>query len=296
MLKSHFWYSKGQRIGVLVLVIFILVLQGIYLFFNFSSDGNKEDNSKEIIAFQRQIDSLKIVELENRKPKIYPFNPNYITDFKGYQLGMSVKEIDRLHNFRKQNKWINSVADFKQVTKISDSLLNVISPYFKFPDWVVKRNQQKKKSNLPLEPYKKESYSTKQPSTFDINQATAEDFRTISGIGEKRSQRIINYRKRLQGFSFNSQLYEVWNIDKEIIERVLKKFKVVKQPVIQRVNINTASFKEVLKNPYIDYKLCKKIFDYRDEVAEFQDISELKNINNFPFDKYDRIILYLEAK
>ena len=60
--------------------------------------------------------------------------------------------------------------------------------------------------------------------------------------------------------------------------------------------MNTATFKQVLKNPYIDYELCKKIFDYREEVAELQQISELRNIKDFPLDKYERIVLYLEAK
>ena len=41
---------------------------------------------------------------------------------------------------------------------------------------------------------------------------------------------------------------------------------------VKKLQVN---FKEVLKNPYIDYDLCVKIFDYRDEVAELQDISEL---------------------
>ncbi len=52
----------------------------------------------------------------------------------------------------------------------------------------------------------------------------------------------------------------------------------------------------MLKNPYIDYNLCKMIFEYRDEVAELQNISELKNIKDFPLEKYDRIVLYLNAK
>ena len=56
------------------------------------------------------------------------------------------------------------------------------------------------------------------------------------------------------------------------------------------------NFKDLLKNPYIDYSLCKKIFEYRDEVAELQNISELKNISGFPLDKYDRIVLYLVAE
>ncbi len=91
---------------------------------------------KELDKFQKEIDSLKMVEIENSKPKIYPFNPNYITDYKGYTLGMSVEEIDRLLEFRKQDKWINSAEQFQQVTQVSDSLLNAISPYFKFPEWV----------------------------------------------------------------------------------------------------------------------------------------------------------------
>jgi hypothetical protein len=63
------------------------------------------------------------------KPKIYPFNPNFITDFKGYKLGMSVTEIDRLLAFRKTNRYVNSAAEFQQVTQVSDSLLAQIAPF-----------------------------------------------------------------------------------------------------------------------------------------------------------------------
>ncbi len=78
--------------------------------------------------------------------------------------------------------------------------------------------------------------------------------------------------------------------------KVLDVFKVIEKPIVKKVNINTIEFKELLKNPYIDYELCKKIFNYRDEVAELQNISELKNIKGFPVDKYDRIVLYLLAE
>ena len=55
-------------------------------------------------------------------------------------------------------------------------------------------------------------------------------------------------------------------------------------------------FKEVLSIVYIDYELTKKIFEYRDEVAELQSLEELKQIDGFPLEKFDRIALYLEAK
>ena len=282
------------------MVIIIVILQILIFADVFSTDEKVNTTAPELLAFQKQIDSLKVVEIENRKPKIYPFNPNYITDFKGEQLGMSLEEIDRLLTFRKTNKFINSKQEFQQVTKISDSLLNKISPFFKFPDWVVKRNQQKNKttSQNPNQFYLNKSYSKKEVklSTTDINKATAEDLRTINGIGPAFSERIIKYRTRLQGFTFKSQLYEVWGLEKEVADKVLALFKIQEKPIITKININTVEFKQLLKNPYIDYELCKKIFNYRDEVAELQNISELKNIKGFPLDKYDRIVLYLLAE
>ncbi|CAM1369653.1 DNA uptake protein ComE [Tenacibaculum litoreum] len=295
--KPHFWYNKRQRNGVFFLLLVIVVLQLIYVYVDFSSGKVEGINKKELVAFQNTIDSLGRIELGKRKPKLYSFNPNYITDFKGYQLGMSVEEIDRLHNYRKQNKWINSAKDFKQVTKISDSLLNRIAPYFKFPDWVVKKQNQKKESKRELGLIEKHTYNKEYKiSTNDINKATQQDFETISGVGEVLSSRIIKYRKKLQGYSFSKQLYEVWGLNKVVADKVMQTFSVVKKPTIKKVNVNTAKFKEVLKNPYVNYELCKKIFEYRDEVAELQDISELRNIKDFPLNKYDRIILYLEAK
>ena len=133
-------------------------------------------------------------------------------------------------------------------------------------------------------------------TSTDINTAVKDDLKTINGIGEVLSERIIKYRSKLQGFSTPNQLYEVWGLDAEVVVKVLLVFKVVKLPNIQKINVNTVSFKELLKNPYIDYELCKKIFNYKDEVAELQDISELKNIIGFPLDLYDRIVLYLVAE
>lgn len=295
--KSHFWYNKNQRNGIFVLGIIILMLQ-VLIFTNvFSQDKVIETYSPEILAFQQQIDSLRLIQIKNRKPKIYPFNPNYITDYKGEQLGMSLEEIDRLLIFRKSNRFINSKKEFQNITKVSDSLLNTIAPYFKFPDWVTKRNQQKNTGrNTTYSKTDKSRFPKYKISTTNINKATAEDFKTINGIGSAFSERIIKYRSKLKGFSFDDQLYEIWGLEKEVADRVLSVFKIETKPVIKKENVNTLEFKELLKNPYIDYKLCKMIFEYRDEVAELQDIAELKNIKDFPLELYGRIVLYLLAE
>ncbi len=280
------------------MLLLIIVLQVIYVFVDFSSKKMIDLDSPELVEFQNKIDSLKKEALEKRKPKKYTFNPNYITDFKGYQLGMTIQEIDRLHAYRKLNKFVNSIKEFQKITKVSDTLLSKMSPLFKFPDWVNKRNKLKKQSNSRVVANKVSDVveNSYKPLTANINEANQQDFEAVSGVGEVISERIVKYRRKLQGFSYESQVYEVWGVEKITVKRILKTFKVYKKPKIKKVNINTITFKELLKNPYIDYDLCKDILEYRDEIAEFQDILELKNIDSFPIKKYDRIVLYLKAE
>ncbi|NNC70521.1 MAG: hypothetical protein HKN90_06850 [Flavobacteriaceae bacterium] len=288
--KSHFWYNQRQRNGIFVLAAIIILLQFIFFFVDFDSKETIQLNTSEMQGFEREIDSLNKIAIEQKKPRIYPFNPSFITDFKGYQLGMSVEEIDRLLEHRSNGKYINSIQEFQQVTKVSDSLLNIISPYFKFPDWIGKRQSSYTvKNNRSI---KSENILT----VSDINSATAEELKSIHGIGDKLSERIIKYRNRLGGFLVNDQLYEVYHLDPVVADKILNRFQILTRPKISKININEASFKEVLSIVYVDYSLTKKIFEYRDEVAEIQSLEELKQIEDFPIEKFDRIALYLHAK
>jgi len=286
--KSHFWYNKRQRNGIFFLLLIIGILQISFFFLDFSSNKPAQFSQNEIDEFKKEQDSLLNVAIKESKPKIFPFNPNYINDFKGYQLGMNVDEIDRLISFRNSGKFINSIKEFKVVTDVSDSLLNSISPFFKFPDWVTNKNNT---TNVSFKQPKKEVIEVK-----DLNLVTSSDLIKIKGIGEKTAERILSYRDKLQGFTFSDQLYEVYYLDKEIADKALEYFKVLSKPTIKKININTASFKEVLSIVYIDYELTKKIFNYRDEVAEIQSLEELKKIDGFPIEKFNRITLYLVAE
>src|SRR6187551_2489774 len=135
MLHSFLNFSKSQRIGILLFFSIIVLVQSVYFFKDFASFDKVDKEQSAWMANQSVIDSLKF-KYANYKPTIYPFNPNFISDYKGYKLGMSVEEIDRLLAFRKQNKFVNSAKEFQNVTKVSDSLLNTIAPFFKVPDWV----------------------------------------------------------------------------------------------------------------------------------------------------------------
>jgi DNA uptake protein ComE-like DNA-binding protein len=288
ILKSRFGYDRRQRNGILFLLLIIIGLQLLFFYSDFPVDNSIDVSESRIVAFQKEMDSLRTIELERKKYKRNPFNPNFITDYKGYLLGMSTVEIDKLHAFRKKNDYINSTKQFQEVTGIGDSVLLTISPYFKFPEWVTSKNKETTNDSVDI----RNGILHK----GDINLIDFADLIAIEGVGVNLANRILNYRARIQGFSMNDQLYEVWYLEEDVAERILQSFEVMKHPDIQKLNINKATFKQVLSIVYIDYELTRKIFNYRDEVAEIQDIEELKKIDGFPLDKFNRIALYLVAE
>ena len=142
-LKSHFRFNKQERSGIFFFLLMVIVLQGVYYYVK-ANPSQKETSFVLNTREQHRIDSLRIYQAK-ASIKIYPFNPNYITDYKGYTLGLSTSELDRLFAYRTQGRFVNSVEEFQTVTQISDSLLNEISSYFEFPDWVGKNQSSKKK-------------------------------------------------------------------------------------------------------------------------------------------------------
>ena len=283
-LKSHFRFDKQERNGIFFLLLLMVVLQAIYFLLK-TQNTDKISSLTWDSEIQKQVDSLKQLALIEKVPKIYPFNPNYITDYKGYTLGMSPKEIDRLLEFRKTGKFVNSASEFQQVTQISDSVLATFSPYFKFPDWV----QSKKRSTTNINP-KKETHSKQ---VVDLNLATQEELRRIYGIGEKLSARILKFRDRLGGFLVNEQLYDVYGLDSQTVEKVLEKFQVVNPPEIEKIKINTATVSEIAQLVYINRSLAQKIVRHREEKGLFNSLEELSVMFNDSKEKIDRIGLYL---
>ena len=285
--KSHFTFSKEQRNGIFLLLSLIVILQCVYFFVDFSAD-NIPVNNEELSKFTKELDSLRLVKLEEAKPKRYPFNPNYITDFKGSTLGMSNEEIDRLLVFRKQNQWVNSAKQFQEVTKISDSLLTSISPFFKFPEWVT---NPKPKNNTAF------SYSSK-PKTFaqkqDLNQVTAIELQKVNGIGKVFSDRIIKYRNKFKGgFIADVQLLDVYGLTPEVIEKITNQFTVKTPNTIQKINVNSATIDELVTVPHIDYDLAHQIIEQRQLREGFVSSIELTKVKDFPINKIKIIELYL---
>jgi len=284
-------FTKQQRSGIFLLLLLIVIFQCVYFFIDFSSE-ELDLNTSQIAKFQAEVEVLRLAKLEDSKPKIYPFNPNYITDYKGYTLGMSSEEINSLHSFRSTNKWVNSAKEFQKVTKVSDSLLAEISPYFKFPDWVTNPKPKATYSNSFSNNSKPKTFAQKQ----DLNTASAAQLKRVYGIGEKLSERIVNYRTKSGGFIADVQLQEVYGLSPEVIERVRNEFTVKSAKPISKVNINTATLEQLVSIKYIDYEIAHAIIEQRTLREGFKSFDELTKVKDFPVKRSEIIKLYLTFK
>lgn len=285
-LKSYFIFSKSHRVGIVILLLLIVIAQLCYFFVSNQKATINEDT--QWLLAQNEIDSIK-QQVATKKDTIYPFNPNFISDYKGYKLGMSVQEIDRLHHFRAQNKYVNSAAEFQKVTLVSNAVLQKLSPYFKFPEWVSVKQEKSNKTFQVFTPREKKEVMVK-----DINLATKEDLIAVYGIGEKLADKILIEKEKFGGFVSMEQFQFIWGISPEAIQDLQKRFVVKNTNSIKKIAINDLSIKELSKFPYFNYSLAKEIVIYRTMNNGIKEIADLTKIKGMPNEKIKIIALYLE--
>jgi len=199
---------------------------------------------------------------------------------------MTTDEIDRLLRFRESGKWINSIADFKNVTEVSDSLLAEISPYFKFPEWVT--------NPKPKAAYSKK-WKTKEEKRA-LNKMDYEDLLAIEGVDEETANKIMRHLKKVGGYQVDNQIYDVFGVSTKVKRLVLNEYTVKEKPTIELINVNTASASDLATIPLLTFDMAKEIVDYRLLREGIKTLEELKNLEGITTYKYERIKLYLHIE
>lgn len=282
-MRSHLRFTKQEKRGIFFLLLLIAGLQFGYYLYTGQTVRNTTSNFAVDSILTIYIDSVKTSQLLKEVQPIKAFNPNFITDYKGYVLGLAPSELDRIYAFRKQGLFVNSAREFQKVSQVSDSLLAVIGPYFKFPSWTKVADIEKDTDFVNAE------YA-------DINTASEASLQRISGIGEVLSKRIIAFRNSLGGFVDIEQLFDVYGLKPEVARRAMKLFKVISVPDIKKIPLNTATVNDLASLVYINKGLARRIVHYRDSIGQFDSIAELTKIEDFPTDRIGRIKLYLSLE
>ena len=267
--------TKAQRKGIIwTLVLFLLIHLGIA----FYPKNNQNGNFLQLDSIaQLQIEALALKKQKSIKDTIYPFNPNYITDFKAYQLGISMDAVYRIRAYRKAGKYINSEKTFQQITQLSNEELLRVRPYLKMPKSFPTKTQKPKKKRIKKQ----------------LNAASATDLQQVYGIGEVFANRIISVRNTLGGFVVKDQLNDIWGLNHETQQRLWEHFVLDSIPTVKKQNINNLTIAQLAQHYYVSTSLASRIVAVRTQKEHLSSWNDLATIQQLDSVKKARLSLYL---
>lgn len=130
-------------------------------------------------------------------------------------------------------------------------------------------------SNTPSTYFASQNTKRLPSEPININRADSVQLLPLPGIGPVFAGRIIKYRKLLGGYVSVDQLAEVYGMPVETIELIRSRI-FIDSSAIQKILIDSATFGELLRHPYLEYEQVKALVQYRDFKGDISSVHELK--------------------
>lgn len=299
-------YHKSERNGIFVLlsiiVVMLLYLSFSHLFYTpakidftkfehqlkvFSdsintqndSSESKTENFKHYTSFSQTDKSIEI------KGERFNFNPNNLSEENWKRLGLSDKQIQVIKNYESKGGKFKTKEDVKKMYCIQQKLYTSLEPFIVIPE--IQKDTIKSK-------YVKKDTAKSSIILVELNTADSSALIKIRGIKGFYASKIIEYRNQLGGYISKEQLMELWKFDQEKYDAI-EKYVTVNPSSIKKININTATAKE-LKHPYLSWKIVNGIISYRSKHGKFSTIEEIRKTDLVDDETYRKIGPYLKVE
>ena len=198
-------YKKVLSIigGVLAVIVIILVGRGMMA-----------SPTKEKVMVTNAVNTTRVEETTTMMPQ------NCYVDIKGEVLRPGVYEFSCESRIQEVIKKAGGFTEEADETKIN--LAQKISDQMQI---IVPNVQSKQEGGVTEENSEKGNSSNTSPSnskqgTVNINTATLEELQTIKGIGKKKAEAILQYRKEHGAFRTKEDLLQVKGIGKKALEAI----------------------------------------------------------------------------
>ena len=198
-------YKKVLSIigGVLAVIVIILVGRGMMA-----------SPTKEKVMVTNAVNTTRVEETTTMMPQ------NCYVDIKGEVLRPGVYEFScesRIQEVIKKAGGFTEEADETKINlaqKISDQMQIIVPNLHSKQEGGVTEGNSEKGNSSNTTP------SNSKQGTVNINTATLEELQTIKGIGKKKAEAILQYRKEHGAFRTKEDLLQVKGIGKKALEAI----------------------------------------------------------------------------
>jgi competence protein ComEA len=282
--KDYFSFSKRERNAFIAVIILI----GGFIFLPdfFSSrktpaavpDELKKDIAEAGSSAKKREDDendnlqTAFAPTEDKKPaKLFTFDPNTLNEEGFIALGLPGRTARTIINYRNKGGKFRMAEDLRKIYSLKKADADRIIPYARIG------SAESYTGKYP--PYKNEAYKKKiyTVNPVDINTATVEEWKSLPGIGEVLSARIVQYREKISGFSSIEQVAKTYGL-RDSTFQLIKPYLKLAVPAVNKININTAYESELMECPAINTDVAKAIVIYRKQHGNFQSVEDLKKI------------------
>ncbi|MBP2615995.1 helix-hairpin-helix domain-containing protein [Chryseobacterium jejuense] len=210
------------------------------------------------------------------KVQYYTFDPNRL-DVEGWKaFGFSDKQAQTIVNYRDKNLHgsFKNMDDIQKCFVISAEKFQEMRPFIKLnPETIKKVEIQQEKTDF---------------SKTDLNTITFKQLIEF-GLDEKSAGSMIGFRKKLRGFVNKQQILDTYNIDKELVQKLIS-IAPLDTSNVPKYTLTDAPEDWLKDHPYFKYSADKIIF-YR---TTYPDDKKILKFLKLKPEYEERMKLYLK--
>lgn len=144
------------------------------------------------------------------------------------------------------------------------------------------------------EPYKEGKFH--EVIRIELNTADSALLVRVPGIGEGTARAILRYREQLGGFYSPEQLREklTWDYALPYLDTWCNDWFWADEQLVQKLDINRLSFKELVHHPYLNFEAVKAIVKWRDRHGRIQSRADLEQLGIMGDGQLEKLLHYVE--
>ena len=291
--KDLFYFSRKERIGLLVLVLLILIALFLLQYLPSLRISHRDPYLSQFQNEYETFVSTKNLEIDSiREAKVHltltkKFNPNKDSKEELINAGLSQAIAQNIINYRNKGGVYRKTTDLKKLFTINDTIYPQIEAFIVIADQQSQsylKPQYNKTTHTPSKQIEKLQTGT----IIALNSADTTLLKKIPGIGSYYAKQIVRYRDKLGGFYTIKQFKEI-DLDVELFKTWFS----IDPTKIIPLEINKLDFKSLLKHPYLNYEQVKAIFNLRRKQGEIKSIKQLQILEEFDAITIDHLRNYL---
>jgi competence protein ComEA len=251
-----FGFKRREKRATIILALILLSV----IIIRFSLLSHNADIVVITPLSKKNIETESINHTAEYPVMLYNFDPNTASRDTLLALGLSRQQVSTLINYRNAGARFSCANDLLKVYGFDTAMVLRLKNYVVIEKHGNNSSGVRSKIVLPLSDTGLVKYSNK--CIIELNACTAVQLQGLPGIGTVLSERIIKYRDLLGGFFSTDQLGEIYGIDTTVLNTIME-LVYVNPENIKMISIDTCSYNELARHPYIGKEAARSIIKYR---------------------------------